>query len=207
LSTHLTFVLDPEQSTGTTLALGAGAPQLGLGELGWTEVDRPKQVGFVAWEGSKPRTQTIPLLFDRLPSKRTVQPEIDALEAIARPGAGRPSPVTISGPSLHHTELTWVITSLEFGDDAISFNGQVVQRSAVLVLTEFIEADVVISRTGKATQRKRTHRVKKGERISDIAKKYLGNSRRWPEIAALNKAKVKNPKSLKTGIVLTIPDR
>ena len=38
-----------------------------------------------------------------------------------------------------------------------------------------------------------------------IAQKKLGNAKRWPEIVALNKKKIPNPKKLKVGITLTLP--
>lgn len=49
----------------------------------------------------------------------------------------------------------------------------------------------------------KTHKVIKGDTLSKIAKKYLGDSSRYKEIAKLNK--ISNPNSLKIGTVIKLP--
>lgn len=52
-----------------------------------------------------------------------------------------------------------------------------------------------------------THKVVKGDTMYIIARKYLGNGARWPEIYKLNKAKVKDPQRIDPGLVLQIPKK
>jgi nucleoid-associated protein YgaU len=53
----------------------------------------------------------------------------------------------------------------------------------------------------------RTHTVASGDTLWAIAKKHLGEGKRWPEIYDKNKAVIgDNPDRIKPGQVLTIPE-
>ncbi|MBL8840154.1 MAG: LysM peptidoglycan-binding domain-containing protein [Planctomycetes bacterium] len=56
-----------------------------------------------------------------------------------------------------------------------------------------------------ATTPSRTHKVAKGESLSKIAARYLGDASRWREIQRLNQ--IADPASVGEGVVLKIPDR
>ncbi len=49
------------------------------------------------------------------------------------------------------------------------------------------------------------HTVKRGETLSDIAKKYLGDPKRFQEIFKANEDDMRNPNDLRIGMVLKIP--
>jgi nucleoid-associated protein YgaU len=53
----------------------------------------------------------------------------------------------------------------------------------------------------------RTYKVKKGDTLSGIAGKKLGDAGRWPEIARLNRDIVPDPDELFPGQVLVILER
>ena len=55
-----------------------------------------------------------------------------------------------------------------------------------------------------AVPRERLHTVTSGERLGSISKKYFGTERYWHEIMEHNN--IKDPKSLRPGQVLKIPD-
>lgn len=56
-----------------------------------------------------------------------------------------------------------------------------------------------------ATSSLRTHTVTEGENLSVIAFKYYQSPNKWDRIVAANRAKLKNPDSLRPGMVLIIP--
>ena len=51
-----------------------------------------------------------------------------------------------------------------------------------------------------------TYKVKKGDTLWGISKKYYGDGTKWRKILEANTDKVKNPKTMKVGIELTIPN-
>lgn len=52
----------------------------------------------------------------------------------------------------------------------------------------------------------RTHRVREGETLSGLAKRYLGSSARFLEIYWANRDRLKSPNDLREGMMITIPD-
>lgn len=52
-----------------------------------------------------------------------------------------------------------------------------------------------------------THTVAPGDTLSAIAKKYLGDASRWPEIHKANKDKIANPNLIYPGQVFVIPGK
>lgn len=56
-----------------------------------------------------------------------------------------------------------------------------------------------------ATTASRTHKVAKGESLSKIAARYLGDASRWREIQRLNQ--IADPANVSEGAILKIPDR
>lgn len=56
-----------------------------------------------------------------------------------------------------------------------------------------------------ATYTKRTHRVERGETLSELAVKYLGSSARYMEIYEANSDILANPHNLRPGMIIRIP--
>jgi len=69
-------------------------------------------------------------------------------------------------------------------------------------------ADKSPSRHGdkeKAESKKTTYRVKEGDTLASISRKFYKTSKRWKEIREANEKKVDDPDNLKEGVTLTIP--
>lgn len=60
------------------------------------------------------------------------------------------------------------------------------------------------SRSKKSTKQTK-YKVKKGDTLYKIAKKFYGKGKKWKKIYKANKKKIPNPNKLKKGIVLKIP--
>ena len=57
-----------------------------------------------------------------------------------------------------------------------------------------------------ATYTKRTHRVERGETLSELAGRYLGSSARYMELYEANSDVLASPHNLRPGMVIRIPD-
>jgi nucleoid-associated protein YgaU len=64
-------------------------------------------------------------------------------------------------------------------------------------------APVVAAETAKPS---RTHTVREGESLSDIADKYYGSSDKWTKIYKANRSTIKDPDRIQPGMKLTIPE-
>ena len=60
--------------------------------------------------------------------------------------------------------------------------------------------------SGSIAHRFRTHRVRKGETLSALAQRYLGDSRRFLELFEANRHLLKDPNDLRAGMVIRIPE-
>ena len=51
----------------------------------------------------------------------------------------------------------------------------------------------------------KTYTVQKGDTLSEIARRFYGNTSKWKDIYNANKAKISDPDKVKIGTVLTLP--
>jgi nucleoid-associated protein YgaU len=62
------------------------------------------------------------------------------------------------------------------------------------------------ARPSRESGRVRIHEVKKGETLSAISRLYYGTPNRWKAILEANSEKVSDPRAIRPGLKLTIPD-
>lgn len=77
-----------------------------------------------------------------------------------------------------------------------------------LVVKKAVKQKQVTKKTTSTTKAKattRTHKVKRGDTLWAIAKKYYGSGAKYPTIYNANKDKIKNPNLIQIGWVLKIP--
>ena len=65
---------------------------------------------------------------------------------------------------------------------------------------------VAMPSQGIAQESNLTHVVREGETLSTLARQYLGDGERWPEIAQANQGRILDPNLIPTGVELRIPD-
>ena len=66
-------------------------------------------------------------------------------------------------------------------------------------------SDVTSGSSSTAPAGGRTVTVKKGDNLSKIAKRELGDANKWPTIFEANRDKISNPDLIQPGQVLTLP--
>ena len=73
-------------------------------------------------------------------------------------------------------------------------------------LPDFSDVQSGSSSTAPGTPRERTYTVVKGDSLSKIAKRELGDANKWHAIYEANKDRIKNPDLIYPGDVLTLPN-
>lgn len=202
-----------------TAWLGQDPPTVTGGYGGWDIVARPRRQSLTAWKGHEPYQMDLPILLDGFVTTSSVEARCTALERMARPPQvlDEPPLVRIAG-SVPHSDLSWVVQRITWGDVIRSEKGQRIRQFAVLSLLRYIADDRVqqgtaasrarqnsaTAKTGKKSSGiSKPHTVKSGETLQSIAAKELGDNNRWREIATLNG--IRDPKSIKVGQKLKMP--
>jgi hypothetical protein len=196
-------------------ALGDGLVVSSGGGGGWEEIARPRKRPIVSWTAGVAYRLAVPILLDRFVENRTVQPDIDLLEAMARgfKGATGPSPVRVvlPGGQPHSAKVDWVIEDIAWeGEERGSRSGRRTRATGTVTLLEFT-ADELVSkapagkfrRDSNPGDRPRTYVWKKGDTLAKVAQRLLGDKDRAREIAKLNK--VRDPSRIDVGDKLKIP--
>lgn len=103
-----------------------------------------------------------------------------------------------------HPGLLWVIERLEWGENMHNDAGNLVRQWGTITLREWVGDEFISSAAEIARNKARekglkgggTYKIKKGDTLQNIARRKLGDARRWVEIAKLNKKKIRDPKHL-----------
>jgi hypothetical protein len=193
---------------------------------GWQVTSRPRARGLTEWNGANPMTIDIPILFDGWPDD-SQEDAIKQLEMMAGWGGEGGEPPLLAFNSngvIPHDQFNgpthdWVISQLQWGDADRDRWGARVRQAVTVTVMEYVEDDVLSDESAaqrhKATKNAHRHKgrkpstkhepyvVKKGDTLPKIAKRRLGSSKRWREIAQLNK--IRDPKAIKVGQHLKMP--
>jgi hypothetical protein len=158
---------------------------------GWDRITRPGRVDANVWRSGKPLQFDIPFSMDVLGTKGAdVEDEWATLMRIYLPGKqGRL--IKVTGP-VTRPDLTWVIVNVAEDRDATKRRGRkLVRIEGTITVEQRIRADVATdddkdSPKGKAlVSRPRFATSKSGDTLRRVAKRELGDGRKWKDIAAM----------------------
>lgn len=204
--------------------LGDGLPIQTQGFGGWQEIERPRRKSLTTWKGRQPWRITIPIIFDRLDQGDwglSVETELRNLEKLAGGGIQGEPPVLIvdSAGVVPHDfhdapHVRWVLDGVEFGDTIRNPHGNRVRCELVVTVLEYVEDKHLAERSAankardkdrakKPGAKNKKYTVKKGDTLSKIARKQLGDAGRWREIGRLNN--IRDPRNVHPGQVLRLP--
>jgi hypothetical protein len=132
---------------------------------GWQEVERPRRVSVVTWQGLPLKRMSIPILFDNFADGHgtPVENDIDRLVALAMPSQGEPPPhikFEVSGRHVPNAGVTWVIESLDWGDGLMNTQGNRTRQAATVNLMEYV-SDELVKETSPANANAAKHKKKK----------------------------------------------
>jgi LysM repeat protein len=193
-----------------SLALHDKAPTPSDGGGGWEEVSLPRRPAVLIWKGRGLMKMSMSVVLDRFREDVSVYDgAYRTLTRFWRPEGSsnsdtvEPSVLTLasSGDVVPYKNLKWVLETLEWGE--AQGNDEGVRSQQVLVLT-FVEfrADVRLKPgSPKKTQRTQPYKVKKGETLASIARKYgISTS----ALGALQKPPIKDSRNV-VGKTIVVP--
>lgn len=192
----------------------ASAPTIQGGYGGWEVVDRARQRGLTQWNGVEPKRLSVAILFDGVHNGDNKENEVAMLLDMATPAPHEPPIVHISGKGIPAVAKEWVIESITWGTNTwwgTDRNGHdsLLRQDAVVNLMQHIAGDRAAFSKAKPTRVggkvwPKHYVVKKGDTCGKIAAKFYGNSKKWKLIANANN--IRDPKQIKVGRTLTIPN-
>jgi nucleoid-associated protein YgaU len=216
--------------------LGDERPDVTSGYGGWDEVTRPRRAPITTYRAPTPLHLSLSLLIDRWAESASVEAQIATVEKMARPtGVNRAPPrlrVAATGQHVPHTERSWVIGELTWGDALMNQHGNRTRQQLSVVLYEFVEDTYMTEKSAARRRRmkaashragapaKRLHAKRKhhvvtsktratssafgeGEDLLAIAARELGDADRWVELAELNG--LRDPRAITPGQVIRLP--
>jgi hypothetical protein len=172
-------------------------------------IDRPGRIGIPEWTGQDPYEMIAAIRFDGYPD-RSVEGQISTLESFAEvaPGAQTPPTLTLSGQvPLPHPHLKWCLTNIADPDELLFLTGgkQRCRYATTLTFTQHVDANELEQslHATKASKGIRTRytRVKAGEDLFAVARRFYGDPSRASDVARAN---FQGGKPLRMGQILTV---
>lgn len=166
------------------------------------------------------RTLTFTHIIANPDYRRSIEPTIIALQRLVQEGER----VRFSGGSPFFTGAVWFnVLGFKISAQQLAGNNHISRATLTWTIkqamdtTAFGKTAVSKSAPKKSTTKTvskavtRTHKVVKGDKLWNLAAKYLGNGARYPEIFRANKGSgknnLKNPNDLRVGMTLKIPQK
>ena len=211
-------------SLTVTCLLGADGARVTGGYGGWVDVPRPRRLALTQWDGRSSFEMAVQLVLDAHADDGSVEAQCTALERMALPprSLAEPPVLRIRGP-VPHSDLTWVVSGIDWGAAMRRTDGDRTRQEVTISLKRYVAEDRLQLRPAAERARekglgggggsnkaapapgKRTHVVRAGETLSEIAarKDVYGNASLWKKIADANG--IRDPRNLRVGQTLRIP--
>lgn len=191
---------------------GTNAAKMVGGGGGWDTVARPRRAAITQWNGRDPYAMDVPVLFDGWRDNDNVEPDIARLNQMQmgkprKTGPDSPPPTVQIDGAVPIKGATWVITSIDWGDNVIwhpqGDDGYRLRQDAVVHLLQFVAEERLAISAAKLSPGQ-LYTTKEGDTLIDVAKKYYGDARKAKVIGRANKIRNVH-KKLKKGTHLKIP--
>lgn len=128
-------------------------PTVTDGYGGWQEVQRARRTAYVDWPGKNALKMQIGIVFDGFAADKDVSGQVKTLESMALPidGTLAPPHVTLAG-FVPHTDLTWVIDTITWGDTNRNEKGILVRQKLTIMFWQYVPEDIIVKSLASKTR-------------------------------------------------------
>jgi hypothetical protein len=196
--------------------LGPERPKPIRGYGGWGQSSRTGRRARSRFDGSETPAYSIQLLLenDAVPTAGGLAGKLRTLDVLTGgPGTGDDGPpplkwaAHIRHDNDHSPRREWVCESVEFGDDSSDDDGRLRWQIVTLVLAIYRDSELDLP-ASKGFDRRELHKT---QDLRDFARKWLGDPKRWDDVAELNRDNPRCPrgphKKPKRPVTLLVPLR
>lgn len=194
--------------------LGDERPKQVRGAGGWGMTQRTGRRARTAFTGSETPAYEIQLLLenDAVPTDGGLPGKITTLNALTGAFGDDPPPLLKWAANVqydhdHAPKREWVCESVDWGDSNSDDTGRLLWWRVTIVVAVYRDTTIDLPRS-KGFQRRELH---KGQDLRDFARKYLGDPKRWNDVAELNRDNPRCPKGPhkhpKHAVTLLVPPR
>jgi hypothetical protein len=179
------YALDPPIEV--TALLSEERPNIESGYGGWEEVERPRRRPITTFKSSPGLRLSLPMLLDNWTQGTSIEWRIAQVEKLGQPVGGHGEPpqvrVSASGGAVPHTERTWVVADIAWGDALMNENGYRVRQQVTLTLLEYVEDHYLAERAVANRRRKKAtaSKKKRGAQAKRIVAKRKAKPR-WARV-------------------------
>lgn len=180
--------------------LGNEPPRPTRGYGGWGQLERRGRRALSRYDGTETPAIEVGLILENevVHTADGAEGKMRRLERLAG-GWGNKAPRLQWVANLPHHDYTaapgniWVCESLEWGDLVFTDRASLIRAEATVTFALFSDPEVPGVTTVESAFPRRE--LRKGWDLRDFAKHYLGDAKRWKDVAELNRDNVKCPQS------------
>ena len=192
--------------------LGDGPILVTDGFGGWSEVPRPKNIPISRWVGPGALKLKIPLLFDRVKERQSIEWMVRTIFDLGREGGGDEEPPVfrLEGSAMF-LDRRWVLLETPETTNILrNRDGKLLRQEMTITVMEYVPSDQLDFRRLPKKKVARRIEAKKGDTINKIAQRLFKKKGKKKmrelakEMAKLNKIRDRN-KVLKEGRTIKVP--
>lgn len=172
---------------------------------GWRTVARQHDRPLTTWDGYDALTMQLVVLLDGWVAGKSVRADLARLRTLAHRLDHQPRPPWVRAiGAVPYQGTRWVIQTLQV-EEQLHLGGELVRAQATITLLEWVSPEIRLRvEKPRKTTKQRVHRWQAGDTLHKLAGRYLGTSRRWPDIRAAN-PQIKHWSQVKVGTPIKIP--
>lgn len=210
---RLTIAMRDPPKHAVVVSLHDKPPTPSDGGGGWEEVSMPRRPSVLIWKGRGLMKLSLSVVIDEMLADQSVYGDAytkltrfwrpEGSQSAAHDDTVEPPVLKLAakGDLVPYKNLAYVLSNLEWADATSNDSGERTQQILVLTFTEFRADERLKPGGGKKAARTKPYKVKKGEKLAQIARRY-GITQK--ELGAMQKPPIRDSRNVE-GKTIIVP--